>query len=326
MRKLFGIITLTAATITAAAFGYNFATGKSSDELADVELADVRRPPHEQLEKPNISAMQSADESADVRRPLIDADRFLDLLRFRLSDAVAGKKIAGLPIAGIVNHHVLASDLLARFFKSLYLSRPDLKRMIIISPDHFKRGNYALGFGDVDYKTNGKIISADQALAKAVEKKLPEFKSAFLAEEHGIGALIPFIAREFPDISVLPIMIRADASRAELASLGQELAPFMDGQTAVIISADMSHYLSDGQALKNDETTLSWLFQNNSEALFRADDDYVDNGPALFALFAMFEELKIEPHFTLLDHSISSRYGGSRENTTSYITGFWVTY
>ncbi|MBU1034343.1 AmmeMemoRadiSam system protein B [Patescibacteria group bacterium] len=316
MRKLLGIITLIAAAITVAAFGYNFANGKSSD----AKSSDVGRPPDMQLEKLEISDIQSSD----VGRIPIDADRFLDLLRFRLSDAIACKKIEGRPIAGVVNHHALASDLLARFFKSLKLSRPDLKRLIIISPDHFKQGYQAVGFGDVDYQSDGKIIKTDKVLAETFKKELPEFDNEFLLKEHGIGALIPFAAREFSDLSILPIVVRADASRSELIKLGQKLASIMDGQTMVIISADMSHYLSAEQALKNDEVTLSWFLHNDGNALFRASDDNIDSGPALLALLTMFEQLKIEPQFTLLNHSISSRYGGSQDNTTSYITGFWA--
>ena len=98
----------------------------------------------------------------------------------------------------------------------------------------------------------------------------------------------------------------------------------MNDKTFVLISSDMSHYLYEEDAFAHDRDTLSWLKTLDANNFRKATDDNTDSGPSFVALSALFDEIGLKQNFHELDHSISSRYGGSRENTTTYITGFWV--
>ena len=131
--------------------------------------------------------------------------------------------------------------------------------------------------------------------------------------EHGIGALVPFIAVTFPDITIVPIAIRADVNRSDMEKLGRALKSLLNDKTFVLISSDMSHYLSENDALANDRETLSWLETLNADNFKKATDDNTDSGPSFVALSALFDEMGLKPNFSELDHSISSKYGGSRE-------------
>lgn len=55
----------------------------------------------------------------------------------------------------------------------------------------------------------------------------------------------------------------------------------------------------------------------------RAGDGFVDNGVSFVILGALLGEKGIAPSFSLFGRSISTRYGGPRDNTTSYLTGAW---
>jgi len=302
------VIEIGAAALVAAAFGIN---------------ATYLVPRTSYLE-PSAS-YQVPSTKYDVMIP-INADTFVDHNRFLATGSATGTKLVGAPIAGVVNHHVLAADLISRFFRTLKASRPGVTRFIILSPDHFKAGTDTVEVGDVAFTSDGKTVKTDADAVKLLtSRRVASLADPYLFEkEHGIGALMPFLIRDFPDASVVPIVIRGDVPRDRMDALGVELAHLIDGKTFVIVSSDMSHYLAEGEALRNDIRTTSWLASLDRDRFRSATDDYTDSGPALIAISSMFDGLKSKPTFTVIGHSISSRYGGDPSYTTSYIDGFWT--
>lgn len=258
--------------------------------------------------------------------PSIDTVRFLDLPRFF---AVANLQVPtstakGRVVAGVVNHHVLAADLLERFAKGLRAARSDVKRIIILSPDHFHAGRSAISTHLRSYQTPlGKVEVDREAIAHLIENGVAVDNGPMFEQEHGVGALIPFLHRSFADMQIVPVAIRGEADDATLMSLAHTLEPLLDRQTIIVVSADMSHYLTEDVALKNDVQTLKWLQTLDGQAFDAATDDFVDNGSSFVVLSHIFEQRDQKLTFTLLDHTISSRYAGSRDNTTSYLTGIW---
>jgi AmmeMemoRadiSam system protein B len=293
--------------------------------IAAVFGAGCRRPATEVARPSSLPTVESTSSTdRDASSPPINADAFLDIARFHAADEITSVPLNGKPLAGVVNHHVLASDLLMRFFRSLHDVRPDLKRVIILSPDHFKRGTDAISVSSFPYLTEGWIIPVDATTTHVLSETTASMGSRELVEnEHGVGALIPFLVQAGCACEVVPIMIRADVSTERAEAFGVALAPFMDEHTIVIVSSDMSHYLSEREALANDVQTEEWLRNRDISAMDAATDDFTDNGPAFVALFSLFDALHISPRFERIDHSISSRYGADPNNTTSYITGVW---
>lgn len=233
-------------------------------------------------------------------------------------------KSSGTPVAGVVNHHTLADDLIARFFAGLKASRPDVKRFVIISPDHFNAGRGYVSTHVRPYDTGvGEIAVDKDAVQLIIESGLAVEESGVLFErEHGIGALIPFLARAYPEVTIVLMTIRGDTPKDMIPDLTAAMEELWDERTVIILSADMSHYLTTSEALKNDVQTLRWL-EDGNQTIAGASDDYIDNGKAASAIFAVMEKLHSGAKFTLFDHDISSSYGGDPTFTTSYITGVW---
>jgi|GEM_PF-730529 len=260
--------------------------------------------------------------------PPIDATLFLDrpeYARIR-SRPIKTIDIKGRAIAGTVNHHVLATDLLASFFRSLAKNRPDATRIVILSPDHFNVGRSSISTHSRSYTAPSGIVEVDkEAVQSLVEKQLALEENGSMYElEHGIGALIPFLKDEFPKVSIVPISIRGSADRTIAIKLGKALQALDDGHTLFIVSADMSHYLSKDDALKNDQSIRSWLANRNLQAMADANDDFTDSGLQFVALFTWFNQEKTKPTFIELGHGISSDYNGPDDFTTSYVNGVWV--
>ncbi len=278
-----------------------------------------------QIGDKGISLSHINENGVPVERIPIRADAFLDFGRFEQAQPVRPVPLRGRVIAGVVNHHVLASDLLQRFFVSIDQVRPDVRRIILISPDHYKRGTSPISVGTTDYVTQSRVVRVDRTAIEHLHLLGVAFGDRELFEhEHGIGALIPFLAKAFPQAAIVPLVVRADIADEDAQRFGERLAEIFDGDALIIVSSDMSHYLSEKNALQHDVKTIACLQARDRVAVGNVSDDFTDNGPALVMLFSFFEALKISPTFQSIDHSISTAYGGDRHRTTSYINGVWV--
>jgi AmmeMemoRadiSam system protein B len=159
-------------------------------------------------------------------------------------------------MAVVINHHVLASDIMARLSKTVFNKRPIIRRLIILSPDHYKRGRSAISIGRFPYTSPEGLIAIDDVFVKRLVERglVTEVDSELWDNEHGIGAVLPFLTREYGNsFQIVPIAIRADVDRKQVEALGRELAAFWDDQTLLVVSSDMSHYLSKQVALTNDQ-------------------------------------------------------------------------
>jgi AmmeMemoRadiSam system protein B len=298
-----------AAAVSAAAFGSGCASS-------------APEPPRAAISVPTTTRVVRID-----REP-IDARVFLDAARFRLawsSSPATSDTPDGRVVAGVVNHHVLASDLLADFFRRLKTAHPDARRIIILSPDHFSAGRASVSTHRRPYATpDGPLfVDATATAALLANGIVSEEDGGMFEKEHGVGALVPFLRHEFPDVSIVPFAVRGTMPREEARAFGRALSGIVDNRTVVVISADMSHYLPETEALANDEETLRRLRSADMGWLGRVGDGFVDNGASFVVLGAVFGEKGMTPTFTPFGHSISTRYGGPRDNTTSYLTGVW---
>ncbi|HPF95107.1 MAG TPA: AmmeMemoRadiSam system protein B [bacterium] len=224
--------------------------------------------------------------------------------------------------AGIVNHHALAADLIAQSARLLKKCRPDIETIVIISPDHFYRGAHSITTANPSYETSSVTIKTNEILLNQLRQEVPVmgFEQAVFLKEHGIAALIPFYAHEFPDVEILPVTVKGRISEEDADLFIKWLEKVLqDSKTMVLISADMSHYLDKEQALKNDQITLEALDENNATFFATASDDYIDSGVQVSLLLRALKNTT----WHLSQQKISTDYTNDQANTTSYITGFW---
>lgn len=261
--------------------------------------------------------------------------QFIDPQVFRSTDQLKPFDFKGQPVAGVVNHHILAGDLLARFFKTLKAVRPDIETFIILSPDHFSRGQGISTHGSTYVTPAGDAVVRKRWVFEL--KKISVWDgtdSRAFENEHGVGALTPFIAREFPNAKILPIFLRADLKPDQAKKFGEALAKLTDDKTFIIVSSDMSHYLKEADARRHDAETINWLRQNNWSKLETTDDKNTDSAVAFTVLHSYLQTTSSRQSassgrkegrrdFVLLSHKLSPDYGADTKNTTSYIVGFW---
>lgn len=254
----------------------------------------------------------------------IPAERFLDRARFDQARTARETRVDRTTCASVrgalVNHHALASDLLRGLFMRLRTCRPDLKRIVILSPDHFFQGRTSITTGSVRYAWKNASVSSDGvAVDRLVRSKIATSDPRIFQAEHGVGALMPFLIEAFPHVTIVPIVIRPDIPMHEAERLSAELKTLLDKDTLLLVSSDFSHYLPERIAFRKDTQTLRALHRSTLSFFWTAKDDHLDFGKGLWIALRALNPTRFE----VVAHSISSRYGGPSAYTTTYVTGMW---
>ncbi|MCE9586574.1 AmmeMemoRadiSam system protein B [Candidatus Uhrbacteria bacterium] len=257
----------------------------------------------------------ASDDSA------IDADKFLVPELYEPSwSAPVGTSLCRPYRGAIVNHHALASDLIVKIVRELARCRPNMKTVIILSPDHYNAGSSSITTHQTSYSTAGDLVAVN---AESVDRLL-EIPSAgesdsLFNREHGVGVLVPFLHRVLPNVDIVPVVVKASITVDQRKDLVAWIADESRRGNFILVSSDMSQYLDDSIAMKNDERTKRALVDSDSNFFASAKDGFTDNGPSIVATIDALRPRR----WHLIDQAISSDYSGSNGFTTTYLVGLW---
>ena len=163
------------------------------------------------------------------------------------------QKISGLTVP----HHLLAADLIALAFAKVQGRK--YRRIVILSPDHYSRSKSPFAVTRRDFETVLGRVATDRAAVDQLLKNPLVSESALFSQEHGVQALLPFIAHYCPGARVVPIAIRRTSHPADWDALAETLAPLLSPDTLLVQSTDFSHYLPQPVARRRDQETLRVL-------------------------------------------------------------------
>jgi AmmeMemoRadiSam system protein B len=200
---------------------------------------------------------QDAAAPGDALPPFYpEAQPFLSAMRQTKSPPLA-HRITGLTVP----HHLLAADLIANAFA--LASGQDYRRIIILSPDHFSRSTTPFAISIRDFQTVMGEVKIDAGAATHLRQNPLVSASNLFSHEHGVRALLPFVAHYFPRARIVAVAIHRDSQPAQWDSLAQTLAPLLTADTLLLQSTDFSHYLPWRQARQFDQETLRVLSIGN---------------------------------------------------------------
>jgi AmmeMemoRadiSam system protein B len=175
----------------------------------------------------------------------------------------------GLEVSGvIVPHHLLAADMIVATFAALAQGN-DYDRVVILSPDHFFLGSARFSVTDRDFRTVLGPVASDKDLVAALLDSGLCARSSLFVREHGVRALLPFIAHWFPEAKVVAVAVNITTTQEQCDAFIDLLEPFLDQRTLVVQSTDFSHYLPLGQARIRDRQTLHQLYNGEPGNVFR---------------------------------------------------------
>jgi hypothetical protein len=203
-----------------------------------------------------------------------DRDRLSATLDQLLADAPpsTGK----VPKALVVPHagYIYSGPIAASAYSRLRDAASQLRRVVLLGPSHRVRMR-GLALPDAEgLATPLGILPVDPEGA-ATAARLPQVSSSAIAhaKEHSLEVQLPFLQRVLPGVPVVPLVVGA-ASAEQVAEVLERLWERED--TIVLISSDLSHYLTYDEAREVDRET--------ADRILKLDAEHVDTDQACGAI------------------------------------------
>lgn len=159
------------------------------------------------------------------------------------------------PKALIAPHagYMYSGAVAAKAYNLLSQFAPAFKRVVLMGPCHrVALAGMALSSASY-YKTPLGLVPLECELAASI-LSYPDVEIEDLAhaQEHSLEVHVPFLQKVLGDFSLLPIVV----GRVSAQSVARVIqAVWQDPETLVIVSSDLSHFLSYDEALRMDENT-----------------------------------------------------------------------
>lgn len=232
----------------------------------------------------------------------------------------SGERLSGI----IVPHHLLADRLLALGFRLASGTR--YTRVVILSPDHFRRtarpfATSARGFETVF----GPVVADADAVARLLAAGGGDIEeSCLFAAEHGVQAMLPFVARYFPGARIVPIAMSIRSKRKDWDRLADALGPLVDRDTLVVESTDFSHFLPHHEARARDQQTLNVIASGSLDAIAALEQpQHADSVGALYVQTRLQRALFNARPLVVANENSQDYSQEIVGRTTSYMVGLY---
>lgn len=186
-------------------------------------------------------------------------------LRDAISEYLAqAPTVAGpVPKALIVPHagYMYSGVIAGAAYSQVAHQRRQIRRIVLIGPSHrvYLRGmavpaadvfRTPLGMVPIDRELKARVLTYEQV----VESDTPH------ASEHSLEVQLPFLQMLFDDFTLLPIALGSASPPAVAAILADVWG---DEETLVLVSSDLSHYLTYEEAHAVDAETAAAILRND---------------------------------------------------------------
>jgi AmmeMemoRadiSam system protein B len=219
--------------------------------------------------------MRPAFASAKVRPPAVaglfypsDASQLRDVVSEFLVQARAQTPAraigAAAPKALIVPHagYIYSGAIAAAAYSQVAQRRRQIRRVVLIGPSHrvYLRG-MAVPSVEV-FQTPLGMVTVDRELkARLLTEQLAIESDAPHDSEHSLEVQLPFLQMLFEDFTLLPLSIGSATPPAVAAALAETWG---GEETLVLVSSDLSHYLTYDAARELDAATTAAIMRNDT--------------------------------------------------------------
>ncbi|MCX6088173.1 MAG: AmmeMemoRadiSam system protein B [Caldiserica bacterium CG02_land_8_20_14_3_00_36_38] len=179
-----------------------------------------------------------------------DREELKNMIRQFLENA----KVFDIPnLKAIVSPHAgyIYSGPVAGFsFKQLYnLDHEKFWKIFIIAPSHFSYfSGVSVGIFDT-YQTPMGLVNVSKIASKLLTEDNFHFVLDAHVEEHSVEVQLPFLQYALPHFEIIPII----TGEISPSYLGDVLKKYLDENSLILVSSDLSHYYPYENARKIDE-------------------------------------------------------------------------
>ena len=254
-----------------------------------------------------------------VRRPVV-AGQFYPGSAAMLKEAVQGfLDDATLPedlgrVRAVVAPHagyIYSGPTAGYAFKALSTLPQNAWTVFLLGPSHrVPFSGVALGVFSA-FRTPLGDVPVDQSRLLDLQQRAPMYVALPQAHgpEHSLEVEVPFLQAVLPEFNLVPMLF----GEVDPLAVGDDLADVIEDDDVIVVSSDLSHYHSDGQAKRLDRSLL--------ESLLAGEMDQVSIGEAcgrmpIVALMRIAEKKGWKPH--VLDYRTSGDTAGSKAEVVGY--------
>lgn len=146
------------------------------------------------------------------------------------------------------------------------------RRCVVMCPNHTGQGHPLAMMSEGAWKTPLGEVPIDQALARALQQRLPAMHddSAAHRAEHAAEVELPFLQLRQPELKFVPIAL-GTARFEPVEQLGYALADVIAQQNEpvlIVASSDMNHYESDAITRVKDHRAIEKILALDAHALY----------------------------------------------------------
>lgn len=173
----------------------------------------------------------------------------VDAMLASIEDPGAAPKAIIAPHAG----HIYSGPIAASVYARLRPVRDRIRRVVLLGPSHRVGFRGIAATSAQHYRTPLGDIPIDTAAVSALNG-LPStgVLDEAHAQEHSLEVHLPFLQRVLGAFSLVPLVV-GDATKEDVARVLDTL--WGDDETLIVISSDLSHYHSYGEATQIDART-----------------------------------------------------------------------
>ncbi|MFC1815964.1 AmmeMemoRadiSam system protein B [Thermodesulfobacteriota bacterium] len=194
------------------------------------------------------------------------------------------------------------------------LPADQFSKVILLGPDH-RIGFKSAAICDVTaYETPlGRINlhkdSAKLRLRPDLFQPLPVSQD----KEHSLEVILPFLQHYLDDFQLVPVIV----GHGDVPRISNALDSIIDSDTLLVVSSDLSHFLSYSEAVVRDRETIDEIVNLKPDKLVKTDNRACGKVPLL-----ILTEIARRHHWqpVLLHYSNSGDTAGGRSRVVGYAT------
>ena len=194
------------------------------------------------------------------------------------------------------------------------LSPDQYSKIILLGPDHRMGFKSAAISNATAYETPlGKINLHKDSAKLLLQADLFQSLPVSLDKEHSLEVILPFLQYTLGDFQLVPVMI----GQGDVARISNALDSIIEDDTLLVVSSDLSHFLSYGDAAIRDQETIDEILNLKPDKLIKTDNRACGKMPLLI-LADIARRYHWQP--LLLHYSNSGDTAGDRSRVVGYAT------
>lgn len=223
-------------------------------------------------------------------------------------------KFESVPLGVIVPHHLIAADVLAKFYDGLSkVTQPKL--IVLISPNHYQNGDADIQTcQNCEFQTTNGSVELSSLRDSLVKDGIAKFNDETFIQEHGIYNHSPFIKKYFPEAKLVPIVLKWKINKDKADVLAEWLNKNLPADSLVIASVDFSHYIPVEAADFHDWSAYATIKNFDYENVY---DLEIDSPSSVYTILKLMEKRGYQKAERLA-HTNLQDYVSHRESTTSH--------